>query len=299
MKYTQRWAIPVGFKFVLLQSHLVHWLCQLAGVWMLRHWHLFLDWHIWSFFLLFFYYCLFLCFCKLYCFLFCFPMICWFYSFQIFLTTQFFFFRFICQNPCTCNSKKKKKKNPETKQNETWCVSFLFPNYWHPSELFFYQGYMVRGGPHKFLDVQNLVASQQTFFFFYINTDCNVSLVMTQKNILFLFAKLVWDGKVFGKGDSFLDSAETLSWRDFHAVTYHDYRQGKSFQQCFQSLSDCFRNLSWSWFSTSQVVQGISFWQSLWPTCNHYYQTNKKRRQSVLSDQRWPTNYRKGDKRQF
>ena len=63
---------------------------------------------------------------------------------------------------------------------------------------------------------------------------------MTQKNILFLWAKLVRDGKILGKGDGFPDSEETPSRKDFRAMTYYDYHYGTFVQQCPHCLSNCF-----------------------------------------------------------
>ena len=39
-------------------------------------------------------------------------------------------------------------------------------------------------------------------------------------------------------------SSVDLSRRDFRTMMYHDYCQGKSFQECFQSLKHCFGNQS-------------------------------------------------------
>ena len=49
---------------------------------------------------------------------------------------------------------------------------------------------------------------------------------------------------MFGKGDGFSASSDDLSRRDFWAVMYHDYCQGKSCQECFQSLKHCFGDQS-------------------------------------------------------
>ena len=43
-----------------------------------------------------------------------------------------------------------------------------------------------------------------------------------------------------GKGDGSSASSVDLSRRDFRAMMYYDYCQGKSFQECFQSLKRCF-----------------------------------------------------------
>ena len=51
---------------------------------------------------------------------------------------------------------------------------------------------------------------------------------MTPKPILFLLAKLVPDGNMFGKDDGFPDSSETRSSRDFRAVMHYDYRLTES-----------------------------------------------------------------------
>ena len=47
-----------------------------------------------------------------------------------------------------------------------------------------------------------------------------------------------------GKGDVSSASSVGLSQRDFGAMTYHDYCQGKSFQECFQSLKHCYGDQS-------------------------------------------------------
>ena len=67
------------------------------------------------------------------------------------------------------------------------------------------------------------------FFSFSSNTECNVSKVMTQKSILCLWAKLVRHHKMFGNGDSFPNTAETPLQRDFRALIFYYYCQGKPF----------------------------------------------------------------------
>ena len=47
-----------------------------------------------------------------------------------------------------------------------------------------------------------------------------------------------------GKGDGSSASSVDLSLRDFRAMTYYDYCQGKSFQEGFQSLKHCFGDQS-------------------------------------------------------
>ena len=47
-----------------------------------------------------------------------------------------------------------------------------------------------------------------------------------------------------GKGDVSSASSVDLSRRDFRAMMYYDYCQGKSFQECFQSLKHCFGDQS-------------------------------------------------------
>ena len=49
---------------------------------------------------------------------------------------------------------------------------------------------------------------------------------------------------MFGKADMSSASSVDLSRRDFRAIMYYDYCQGKSFQECFQSLKHCFGNQS-------------------------------------------------------
>ena len=45
-----------------------------------------------------------------------------------------------------------------------------------------------------------------------------------------------------GKGGGSSASSVDLSQRDFRAMMYYDYCQGKSFQECFQSLKRCFED---------------------------------------------------------
>ena len=95
---------------------------------------------------------------------------------------------------------------------------------------------VTRRGPHKVLDVQNLLKSQR---FFSINTECNVVIHMTppppprkrNEEKVFLLAELALDGKMFGKGDGLPDSAETPSPRYFCAMMYYDSRQGSLFSK--------------------------------------------------------------------
>ena len=47
-----------------------------------------------------------------------------------------------------------------------------------------------------------------------------------------------------GKGDGSSASSIDLSRRDFRATKYYDYCQGKTFQECFQSLKHCFGDQS-------------------------------------------------------
>ena len=152
----------------------------------------------------------------------------------------------------------------------------------------------------KFLDMQSLVCRNKLF---YINTECSVLIVMIRihKNILFLLPKCVLDGKMFGKGDGFPNSAETPSRRDFHAMMYYNYCQEKSAQQCFQSLSNCSGHHfpTWStvhkWYKEFQFGGTIFEDWLLWPTCDRCYWT--KHGQGEVADQRRSTNYRKCNKR--
>ena len=47
-----------------------------------------------------------------------------------------------------------------------------------------------------------------------------------------------------GKGDGISACSVYLSRRNFRAMMYYDYCQGKSFQECFQSLKHCFGDQS-------------------------------------------------------
>ena len=47
-----------------------------------------------------------------------------------------------------------------------------------------------------------------------------------------------------GKGDGSSAGSVDFSQRDFRAMMYYDYCQGKCFQECFQSLKHCFGDQS-------------------------------------------------------
>ena len=55
-----------------------------------------------------------------------------------------------------------------------------------------------------------------------------------------LLAEPFYRAKCLVMVTAFPNTADTPSPRDFLAVMYYDYRQGKSFQQCLQSLSNYF-----------------------------------------------------------
>ena len=63
--------------------------------------------------------------------------------------------------------------------------------------------------------------------------------------MLFLSAKLVLNGKMFGKDDGFPDSAETPSRKDFRVMMCYDYCQGNlssnASKVCKTSLGTIFR----------------------------------------------------------
>ena len=115
----------------------------------------------------------------------------------------------------------------------------------------------------------DLVTSRQTFLFLNIKTECSVFIVITQ-TILFLSAKLVPRGKIFGKGEGSPDSADTPSRRDFRAIMYYDYCQEKSFHKCFQSLSDCFGDHSPSWSTVHKWYKEFQFHKTTFEDSAHY-----------------------------
>ena len=55
-----------------------------------------------------------------------------------------------------------------------------------------------------------------------------------------------------GKGDGTSASSVDLSRRDFRAMMYYDYWQGKSCQECFQNLKHCYGN---QWPSKATVFR--------------------------------------------
>ena len=138
---------------------------------------------------------------------------------------------------------------------------------------------------------------------FYFNTDWNVFIVMRHTRILFLKAKLDIDGKMFGEGDGFPDSAETPRI-DFYAMMYYDYRWKNSFQRCL-SFSDCFGDYSSSWStthrsgirnftSTERRLKTVTIMANLWSLV-----PNKTWDKLEVSDQKRPTNYKRWGNRQF
>ena len=50
--------------------------------------------------------------------------------------------------------------------------------------------------------------------------------------------------KMSSKGDGSSANSVDLSRRDFRVMMYYDYCQGKSVQECFQSLQHCFGDQS-------------------------------------------------------
>ena len=78
--------------------------------------------------------------------------------------------------------------------------------------------------------------------------------------------------------------------------------RGRSFQQCFQSLTNCFGDLS-PWWSTVckwfKEFQQKDIWRQwlLWHSCDCCYWT--KCGQGEVSDRRRSTNYGKWDERHF
>ena len=59
-----------------------------------------------------------------------------------------------------------------------------------------------------------------------------------------------------GKGDESSASSVDLSRKDFRVTMCYDYCQGKSVQECFQSLKHCFGDQSSS-KAIVQVVQTV------------------------------------------
>ena len=62
---------------------------------------------------------------------------------------------------------------------------------------------------------------------------------MTENFTRFRTTILIPYDKMSGKGDGSCASSVDLSRRDFRAMMHYDYCQGKSFQECFQSLTLC------------------------------------------------------------
>ena len=157
----------------------------------------------------------------------------------------------------------------------------------------------VRGGPQKFLDVQNLVTSRQTL---KLNTECNILILMTQKHSvsicqLFVEAKCLvrvifptvqecFRGEIFVRWRITLIVRRSLSSNTFKVCRT---ALGTVFHRDLQFTSGT-RNFSFgrTTFEDSdrcgQLVNCAS--EETWPRCD-------------VSDQRRPTRYRKWGKGQF
>lgn len=75
----------------------------------------------------------------------------------------------------------------------------------------------------------------------------NHVIVVMQKIYIFQLTNSILEGTMNGEGDAFSgspDANERPSRRDFRAMIYYDYLQGKSFQQSLSSLAQCFGDQS-------------------------------------------------------
>ena len=88
--------------------------------------------------------------------------------------------------------------------------------------------------------------------------------------------------KMFDKGGVSSDSSVDLSRRDFWAMMYYGYCQGKSFQECFQSLKHCFGDQSppkasvLRWFSQLHVwSENVGRRWPLWSNDNDRYPSKR------------------------
>ena len=81
---------------------------------------------------------------------------------------------------------------------------------------------------------------------------------MTQKFRLLLSAIFFLGNKMDGKGDASEGGSYFLSNRDFRAMIYYDFTQGKSFQESSETLTKCFgdqapsRSMVHKWFKEFQ-----------------------------------------------
>ena len=93
------------------------------------------------------------------------------------------------------------------------------------------------------------------FFFYIIDQFRN-----TCTKFLFRATSLIPCDKMFGKGDGSSASNLDLPRRDFRPMMYYDYCQGKSFEECFQSLNTVFWRSIYIQRHCFQVVQTVYVW---------------------------------------
>ena len=94
------------------------------------------------------------------------------------------------------------------------------------------------GGVHiMFCNLDELMTSLLCFLLYIIEQFRNTcdKKVTSFRRTIFIPCE-----KMSGKGDGSSASSVDLSRRDFRAMVYYGYYQGKSFQECFQSLKHCF-----------------------------------------------------------
>ena len=92
-----------------------------------------------------------------------------------------------------------------------------------------------------FCNRDELMSSPLCFFYYIIDQFGNT---YDKNSYLIPYNHFHSIHKMSSKGDGCFASSVDLSQRDFRAMMYYDYCQGKSFQECFQSLKHCFGDRS-------------------------------------------------------
>ena len=82
------------------------------------------------------------------------------------------------------------------------------------------------------------------YFVVCITSKTDFVLLVTTHFIWFCTTIFIPCDKMSGKGDGLSASSVDLLRSDFRAMMYYDCCQGKSFQECFQSLKHCFGDQS-------------------------------------------------------
>ena len=118
---------------------------------------------------------------------------------------------------------------------------------------------LIRGAHIMLCNLDELITSLLCCCFLYEIIDqfhniCNIFFFTWFHTTIFIPCD-----KMSGKGDGTSASSVDLSRRDFRAMMYYDYCQGKSCQDCFQNLKLFWRSIA-AQSHCFQVVQTVHVW---------------------------------------